>query len=137
MANIISNSQDNYSAEKIFAQDFKREGSNIVNGLPNANGKFGGIGGDIDKDALGLGGEGIDLGFENVEGIVSVGNAFDSNPFDAMFDGSLSPFGLTKSECFSIKSLGVLASLNSLSLAKQFKGLRGNTSIISSGMEQG
>jgi len=137
MSDIISSPTNNYSSEKIFAQDYKRESSNIVNGLPNANGKFGGIGGDIDKDALGLGGEGIDLGFENIDGIVSTGSALDSNPFESMFDGSLSPFGLTKSECFSIKSLGVLASLNSLSLAKQFKGLRGNTSIISSGMEQG
>lgn len=130
--------QDHYSAEKIFAQDYKREGSNIPNGLPNTNGKFGGIGGDIDKDALGIGTEAIDIGVENLDGILSYGSAFDSNPFESMFDGSLSPFGLTKSECFSIKSLGILASLNSLSVVKQFRAeLRQNTSVTSKGLEQG
>ena len=64
--------QDHYSAEKIFAQDYKREGSNIPHGLPSTNGKFGGIGGDIDKDGHGIGTEGIDIGIENLDGIQSI-----------------------------------------------------------------
>lgn len=121
------------SSREIFANQINNQ-TNISNGLPNsAGGVFGQMGGDISKDALGIGNEGIDLGFPNLDGIFSFGNAFESNPFSMVFDGALSPVGLVKSECFAIKSLWVLASLNSLSPAKNFKGLEGNTSIVGRG----
>lgn len=130
---IQSSGKGGLSSREIFANQINSE-TNIPQGLPNSGGgTFGQMGGDISKDALGIGSEGIDLGLPNLDGVLALGNAFESNPFSALFDGTLSPFGLVKSECFAIKSLGILASLNSLSIAKNFKGLEGNTSIVGRG----
>jgi len=111
--------------------------------MPSGDGTFGGmsaLSGKVIHDGLdshlGLGSaNGIQLGIET--GTDSVFNeilgegAFGKNLF-AVFDGSvLSPFGLMKSECYAIKSLGVLMTLNSLSAAKSLNvGITGKTSII-------
>ncbi len=131
---------NHFSPQLIFAQNLHgaQSAQSPASGFPSTAGKFGGMGGNIDKDSgLPFSQEGIQLGTEGLDAIVSYGSAYDQNPFELMFDGALSPFGLTKSECFSIKSLGILTALNNLSLTKQFKASLGaNVSLSSKGAEQ-
>lgn len=127
-----------YSSQKIFAQNLS---ANSAGGLPKTNGKFGGMGGNIDEDAgLPFSKDGICPPFESIDIIFSVGGVFDenSNPFELFFGGSLAPFGLNRSESYAIKSLGTFLTLQALTFAKQFNfNLHQNTSLSSKGMQQG
>jgi len=131
----------NLSSESVYTQNTGSSSDhNHYGGLPHANGNAGGmLGGNIDKDSVvGIGGEGISFGIEGLDSVVATESAFEGNIFEKLFDGNLTMFGLTKSECFAIKSLGALTALNSLSISKQFKlDLKQNLSISSKGMEQG
>ena len=80
--------------------------------------------------------KGISLGFEEgaFGNLIESEGALNSN-LVAGFEKFLP--GLTKSECFAIKSMGMLATLNSLSIKSQLSAdIKGKTSVIGRG-EQG
>lgn len=133
--NLNNSDAQNFKTNAVYAMDY--EGSH--GGMTILTGKL--IEGDV-MGNIGIGsGSGISLGIES--GIDSMNSellgegAFQKNLF-AVFDGSvLNIFGLPKSECFAIKSLGVLTSLNNLSALKQINlDIKGKTSVIAQGDQQ-
>lgn len=133
--NLNNNDAHNFKTNSAYGMDYEGShgGMSILAGKP--------IEGDV-LGNIGIGsGSGISLGIES--GIDSINSellgegAFQKNLF-AVFDGSiLNVFGLPKSECFAIKSLGVLTSLNNLSALKQINlDIKGKTSIIAQGEQQ-
>lgn len=133
--NLNNNDSQNFKNNSAISVDY--EGGH--GGMTALNGKL--IEGDV-MGNIGIGsGSGISLGIES--GIDSMNSellgegAFQKNLF-SVFDGTvLNAFGLPRNECFAIKSLGVLTSLNNLSALKQINlDIKGKTSIIAQGEQK-
>lgn len=133
--NINNDDAQNFKTNSVYGINY--EGDH--NGMSVFSAKL--IEGDV-MGNIGIGsGSGISLGIEG--GIDSIKSellgegAFQKNLL-AVFDGSvLNIFGLPKNECFAIKSLGVLTSLNNISALKQINlDIKGKTSVIAQGEQQ-
>ncbi len=133
--NLNNNYSDGVKNSSAYSPDY--EGSS--GGMSILSGRV--LEGDI-MGNIGIGsGSGISLGIEGgIDTIQSelLGEGAMQKNLLAVFDGSVfSIMGLPKSECFAIKSLGILTSLNNLSALKQINlDIKGKTSIVAQGEQQ-